>query len=312
MTSESFVSFHNQESDAVPQPLQRQPDMTRQKENRPGKNHMVHGHIIDFHTHAFPDGLAPSAMEKLTGSSGIKAFTNGSLLGLTESMDRAGVDISVVHSIATAPKQAESIRRWALSIRSPRIIPFPSVHPESKSLSEDLLKIAENNFLGIKLHPEYQNFYIDDDKMHTIYQICSDRGLIIFFHGGEDISFPSSDRGSPRRISIVKKSYETLTIVAGHMGGWRCWEEVVKYLIGNDVYLETGYTRGYLSDDFFREMLLSHRPDRLVFGSDSPWDDQSASATHLMELGLPEDLMEDLFFRNGHYLLKMHNQTVNK
>lgn len=270
------------------------------------------GRIIDFHTHAFPDNLAHDAIGKLSGTSGIRPVSDGTLGGLLQSMKSAGISVSIVHSIATSSRQIDSIRRWSLSIRSESIIPFPSVHPDSLSLIEDLEKIAENGFPGIKLHPEYQDFFVDDDKMLPIYEFCRDRDMIIFFHAGEDISFPSSDRGSPSRLAEVKRSFGDLAMVAAHTGGWRRWEEAGRHLIGTDIYLETGYTRGYLHDDSFRDLLLSHRPDRLLFGSDSPWDDQKSSLDHLAGLGLPSDLVENICCLNGEALLKNYFNPQKK
>ncbi len=160
--------------------------------------------IIDIHTHAFPDHLAPTALEKLEDSSGTKAFTNGTIAGLLKSMDTAGINMSVVHSVATSPSQTESIRRWSLSIRSSRIIPFPSVHPDSDDTKKDLMKIAGDRFPGIKLHPLYQNFCIDEEKMYPLYECCQDLGLIILFHAGQDISYPPSDQASPRRLKKIR------------------------------------------------------------------------------------------------------------
>lgn len=85
--------------------------------------------IIDFHTHAFPDALADGAVKVLQQKGGIAVHLGGRISSLLESMDRLGVEKSVVCSIATKPSQFEPILAWSKKIRSERIIPFPSLPP---------------------------------------------------------------------------------------------------------------------------------------------------------------------------------------
>jgi predicted TIM-barrel fold metal-dependent hydrolase len=44
-----------------------------------------------------------------------------------------------------------------------------------------------------------------------------------------------------------------------------------------------------------REILLGHRPDRLLFGTDSPWADQAVEVASFRALELPAEL-NDLIF----------------
>ncbi len=91
--------------------------------------------VIDIHTHAFPDHLAPRAVAQLQAETeDIQAVLDGTTSDLLRSMDRAGIDASVVASIATRPEQFEPILRWSAAIRSPRLLPFPSVHPDAPRL----------------------------------------------------------------------------------------------------------------------------------------------------------------------------------
>ena len=112
---------------------------------------------IDIHTHAFPDHIAPKAIPTLEKEGGIKAYLNGTVAALLDSMDRAGVEQSVLCSIATRPEHFDPILEWSKAIRSERIEPFPSLHPEDPQLLEHLQLIHDEGFKGGKMHSYYQH-----------------------------------------------------------------------------------------------------------------------------------------------------------
>ena len=90
--------------------------------------------IIDFHTHAFPEELAERAMKALLEEgkkkSDVTAHLDGRVSSLLSSMDRNNIEKSIVCSIATKPSQFEPILAWSQKIRSDRLVPFPSLHPD--------------------------------------------------------------------------------------------------------------------------------------------------------------------------------------
>lgn len=234
--------------------------------------------IIDFHTHAFPDGLAPRAIETLNAEVPAEAHAvlDGTVGDLLRSMDRAGIDRSVICSIATAPKQVDPIIAWSLAIRSDRIVPLGSVHPECEDVPEAVRKVARAGLVGIKLHPLYQGFTIDDPAMWPLYEAVAENGLLIVWHAGRDIAFPpEDDRAAPSRILAVHREFPSIPMVAGHAGGWKAWEEVGEKLVGTDVYLETSYSLGMGDDEAVLSVLRDHSVERILFGTDSPWQGQA-------------------------------------
>jgi len=102
--------------------------------------------IIDFHAHAFPDKLAEKAITFLEGKGGVSAHLDGKISSLLESMDRCGIEKSVVCSIATKPSQFFSILEWSDSIRTDRIVPLPSIHPDDPGVIENVGLIKKKGF----------------------------------------------------------------------------------------------------------------------------------------------------------------------
>ena len=68
---------------------------------------------IDFHTHIFPEKVAPKAIGKLARISGISPFTDGTLTDTAAKMDLCKVNRFVCLNIATAPGQETNINNVA-------------------------------------------------------------------------------------------------------------------------------------------------------------------------------------------------------
>jgi uncharacterized protein len=260
--------------------------------------------VTDFHTHAFPDTLAERAIRTLEGQSAeVKATHDGRVSSLLESMDRAGIARSVVCSIATRPEQFEPILRWSRGIRSERIIPLPSIHPLDPDPVTRVREVHRAGFPGVKLHPYYQDFVLDDPSMFPLYQELATRGMLLVFHSGFDIAFPWVRRCDPRRSGNLLREFPTLRLVATHMGGWMDWDEVRRHLLGREIFLEISFAMRLLPADEVRSMILGHPREFLLFGTDSPWQDQGEEMHRLRELHLGQDCEEAILSRNAERLL---------
>ncbi len=251
---------------------------------------------IDFHTHAFPDALAPAAIAKLTATcrgENLFAHHDGTAAGLERAMDAAGIACAVVASIATKPSQNASILEWSSSLRSreerretgPRLFPFPSVHPASADLEAAVDRVADRGFKGLKLHPYYQNAALDSPEVIRLARRAAKRKLILLCHCGYDAAFPQDPVASPLRTRRLLDACPDLELVAAHLGGWKDWESARDLLVGMPVYLDTSFSLNYLSRDQALDFLSSHPRTHLLFGSDSPWDDQRSSLSALAEAG---------------------------
>lgn len=259
--------------------------------------------IIDFHTHAFPDPVAERAMPQLEEEGNIKAVLDGKVSSLLRSMDRAGIEASVVASIATRPQQFERILNWSAEIASDRIVPFPSVHPDDPSGAEHVQLIHARGFKGVKLHPYYQGFSLDDERVLPLYRAMEECGLVLLCHTGFDLAFPRERRCDPVRILRVLERFPGLAFVASHLGAWEDWDEVERHLVGRPIYLDLSFAIDGIGPPRARELILRHPPEYMLFGSDSPWAGQQETIDQVRGLELGAQRERLLFAENAMRLL---------
>lgn len=260
--------------------------------------------IIDFHTHAFPDELAPRAMKKLMAEApGVEAYLDGTTKSLTESMDRNGISHSVICCIATTPEQFTPILNWCKKVQTDRLIMFPSIHPADAKFRERLAIIKAEGFRGVKMHPYYQDFRLDEDRMLAIYEELSRLGLMLVVHTGYDIAFAKDDRANCCGILKVTETFPQLKFITTHLGAWQQWDEVEKVLAGRHIYMETSWSLEYLAPEKARKIILNQPADCVLFGTDSPWTDQGRTISLLKALKLPEKLEKRVLRDNARALL---------
>ncbi len=261
--------------------------------------------VIDFHTHAFPDRIAKRAVEGLSfASGGMVPQTDGTLLGLKTEMDADGVDISVVLGIATNPAQQKNLNDFAAEINKQEcFVGFGSIHPDAEDALCELERIKALGLKGVKLHPEYQKFFADDERMKPIYKKISQLGLITVFHAGHDIGFNEPFHCMPKNLENALKWFDS-PVIAAHWGGSGCAKEVVKHLCGKEnLWFDVSFGYGTMPKMFAQEIVDEQTPDRLLFGSDMPWHRPKWEVRLLESLDISREDKEKIYYKNAIKLL---------
>ena len=260
--------------------------------------------LIDFHTHCFPDDLAVKAIRRLSHvSGGLEPHTDGTLAGLRRSMVENGVDTSVVLHIATNPGQQKKVNDFAAAIHNGRdIISFGSVFPGSEDAFAELERIKEMGLPGVKLHPDYQGFRVDDPRWKPLYQKISSLGLITLFHAGYDYGFPPPYGCMPQALATALRWFDS-PVVAAHWGGIHCCEGVLEHLCGRDVYFDTAFGYGMMPKYYAQRIVEQHGAQRLLFGTDSPWHTATMERRLLDSLDLSDTHRRLIYCDNAKRLL---------
>ena len=262
--------------------------------------------IIDFHTHSFPDQIAERTIALLAEKGHVRPYREGTLDSLKASMKQAGVDISVVLPVATAPRQVESINRLAAAENGREGIRYAgAIHPDCENIEDILDSIKAAGLFGIKIHPDYQGAYFDDERYLRIMAGAARRGLIIVTHAGLDVAYPDDIHCTPDRVLHVLDRLRGIIddkLVLAHLGGCDMPDEVLKKLAGKPVYLDTAVVLGRYPEKA-RQIILAHGADKVLFATDSPWADQADYVERIRRYGFSTGETEAIFWRNAAALL---------
>ena len=252
--------------------------------------------IVDFHTHVFPEKLAPKGLPILAERAGLDPTTDGTADGLAVSMMLAGIDISVTLPVITDPAQFESANRFAASLCSrPYICAFGAIHPDCDDIKGKLRFIKELGLKGIKIHPDYQDRDIDDKKYLQIVDQANDIGLWTLTHAGIDVGLPDALRSTPEKIAKLIDVVKPDRFIAAHMGGWKGWDIVLERIAGRGVYLDTAFCfNGSIDEKTFLELVRANGADRILFATDCPWGQQKEQLDHFMAMDGLSDHEKDL------------------
>lgn len=258
--------------------------------------------FFDVHTHAFPDSLAPKALERLVKMAvweKVVPSHDGTLAGLLRSMDRAGIERAVVCSVATRPEQVPSISRWSVEIASARVTPFASIHPDYPQPEAEIERLSEAGVRGLKFHAEYMGCAVDDARTVRIARAAARAGLAMALHAGYDFAFEKEDLASPERVRRLHETVPDLRMLACHMGGWRRWEDALEHVAGLPIYLETSMTLGRCEPRFVERLLEKHPAEYLLFGTDAPWADQAQEVEKFLALGISREALRRAAWENA-------------
>ncbi len=263
--------------------------------------------IIDFHTHIFPDALAPRAIASLQFTAGLPVTFDGTANGLIALMKQERIDKSVVLNTVTNERQVGKVNAFALETakKHSELIPFCSVHPLNENIKEILQSLKESGIKGIKHHPDYVGIEIDDARMNPLFSAASELKMPVVIHAGYDPVSPDKMHATPDAIINVLERFPDLILVVAHLGGVMMWNEVCEKLCGRNIFIDTAFCceRIGISVEQGKRIFEKHPHEKILFGSDAPWAKPSEIIEFLGKLGLSDESMELVLHKNAENLL---------
>lgn len=261
--------------------------------------------IIDAHAHIYPLKIAQKATEAIGNFYDIKMeMPAGTTERLIDDGKRAGITRFIVHSCATKAGQVRSINEFVKSELNAHdnFIGFMTLHQDlsEKEISDEIDWAIKNGFKGIKLHPDFQKFYIDGEDVKKIYRIVDDR-LPILFHTGDN----RYEFSKPHRLAKMAKEFKKVNFIAAHFGGYRCWDDIDVYKGLDNVYYDTCSSLMFIDSQKAKEIIDKLGHEKFFFGTDFPMWDACGELERFCKINLTEKEREDIFSLNIKRLLKL-------
>lgn len=226
---------------------------------------------FDFHVHLYPDHLAGLAVGQLARRFGNAPAFDGTVSGMRADLAASGICGALNLPVATKADQVPSINAWAAAHNDGPVYSLATIHPDTADIPVALGDAKARGFKGVKLHPEYQAFTLDDPRLEPVWTGCAALGLFAFLHAGGERVFTPPFHTSPASIAALLTRQPNLTVVAAHLGGFQMWDEAEDAIIGKPLYLDLSHTLFWMPDAQIVRMVRNHGADRILFGTDAPW-----------------------------------------
>ena len=272
--------------------------------------------IIDFHTHIYPDKIAQSTINTILRGSDFVPASDGTKNGLLKNMSVANVDVSINLPVLTKPSQFDSVAKFAIGLNEEfnankkGILSFAGFHPDCDNIKDKIKYLVSNGIKGIKIHPDYQNTYIDDDRYYNILKEAKDNGLVVVTHSGVDSGYVGKPIKCPpeKVLKIIERLGGYDKFVLAHFGGKDLAVEVFSLLAGKNLYFDTALALDELPKSLFEKIVYKHGADKILFATDSPWISQLKYVDIIKSYDFDKVIEDKILYKNALNLLDIKEQ----
>ena len=258
-------------------------------------------HIIDFHTHIYPEAVAAKAADSICKFYELEGGgMDGTIQKLLEQGAKAGTDRYVVLPVGLKPGSVRHINDFIIHqvAQYSQFTGFGTVHAAMDNLEEETEYIYNAGLKGIKMHPDTQLFAIDDERLFPMYDLAQGK-LTVMLHMGD----PRYDYSHPRRLRRVLDQFPKLQVIAAHFGGYCVQKEALECLYDTDCFMDVSSSLMFMDTETTMRYIHAYGPERLVYGSDYPLWDPYVEMQRFLQLPLTDTEREQIGYKTAQNIL---------
>ena len=278
--------------------------------------------IIDFHTHVFPPRIKKNRSQYIDNDPCFAMLYSQKEAKLTtteeliDSMDKAGIDISVIVNVGWTTHElcVETNDYILASVASypQRLIGFCAVQPQSPEAAiAEIERCARGGIRGVgEMRPDMQLFDLgDEEATQPLVEVLRKHKLIMLTHASEPVGhdYPGKGTITPDRLYPFITRFPDLTIVCAHWGGglpfYALMPEVKQAM--KNVFFDTAASPFLYSPQVYNQVIQLVGADKILFGSDYPLLAQTRLLREINSANLPEEAKSLILSGNAQRLLRI-------
>ena len=260
--------------------------------------------VVDVHAHAFDEKIAVKATQNLEKYYGIDAVSDGRLIHLIDGAKRNNIDKLVLCATATKPTQVQMINNYVSGLIGEHVIGLGTLHPDYEDIDGEIERIIDLGLSGLKFHPIFQGFKIDEDKAMKMFERVGSK-LPVLIHLGDK----TNDGASPVRLLRVMETFPEITFIGAHLGGYGEWDKAKEHLIGKNLYFDTSSSTRFMKPKEAKEIIRAHGADKILFGTDYPLSNHKFEMECLKKLRLTKEEYEMIYWKNAYKLFNIKEKS---
>ncbi len=251
--------------------------------------------IFANHAHVFPESINPAGM----------------IPRLLRLMEECGIEQQIC--FAPFPHQCDGKdlepNAWLAGeiSKQPSLKGFGTIDFRRKDLAQQVKRVAELGLLGLKLHPNAQEFDLTEARSFEVYGAAQEHRLFCSFHSGVHQS--RLKETAVLKFDEVAWEFPNLRFSLEHVGGYHFFREGLAVIFNHvpppwdksrkcnvfgglaSVFTQHQNRFWYLRPDQLLELYQQVGADQLIFGLDFPYNlerETRMGIETLKKLGLPE------------------------
>lgn len=256
---------------------------------------------IDTHSHIYPDAISQKATRSTCRFYNVTTDHSGTASELLRLDKEVGIVRSVLLPVSVNPVHTASINNFTLREceEHPEFVPFATMHAANEDMEEQAEKIVERGFKGVKIHPDMQQFNIDDERMFPLYDIIAGK-IPLTVHSGD----PRYTYSHPERIRRILHEFPRLTVIAAHMGAWSMQKEALPLLKNEErCFTDTSSALSGMTADAAMMYINAYGVERVMYGSDYPIEDPAYNAFLVERLPISDGDKEKIAHLNAERII---------
>lgn len=266
--------------------------------------------IFDIHTHTYPELIALRATQNLSKFYEFEKYYDfdvegkGTVSDLMDESRNAGIGGFLILGVATNARQVPRVNEAiAADVKLAQKAGFAAfgyagMHQDTVDFSAELDYAVSLGLSGAKLHPDIQGADIDDERFLPLYRELEARGMPLYLHMGDDRE--QYRYSMPEKLARVLDMFPNLTVIAAHFGGYKSWDEAVKYLAGRkNVWYDTSSALWAMTPEYAKYLIESLGVENIMFGTDYPVMHSDKYLELFMQIDLTEEERRMILWDNA-------------